>query len=316
MQYIKYVSVWTLSLLLSFGAIYNVSAQNHKIKRKEVHKASREDKELALGLIKSLGKPEGYKALSTEVYRSRGEVPAQAQHLAANFTYGEQIRPILGLYRLIKTNDHKSKGMVDRFKKELLPEPLQIAPRNFDGYIAAHKYRANSENGKDSEERCTLFFLDKDLSKVVGVQDWANFDYGYTLAVLDLLPELLKEEISLEQAFAKTADYSPTIPERSKGMSVASFPGGNAARREYLKENMLYPQDLAERRISAKVALQFVVEADGSIRGLSIVSNSLYPSFNLEALRLVLSMPKWEPAKFKGEAIPSIATLIIDFRIE
>ena len=91
---------------------------------------------------------------------------------------------------------------------------------------------------------------------------------------------------------------------------MPSFPGGDKALFEFLKENVRCPKKVIRKGISGRVIVSFFVEKDGSITELKIVKNSLKdksgnPCTNSsinkrcekEALRVFRQMPKWIPGR-------------------
>lgn len=78
-----------------------------------------------------------------------------------------------------------------------------------------------------------------------------------------------------------------------------SFPGGESAMKSYLNSNVKYPVEAWENCIQGRVIVQFIIEKDGSISDVKI-SESVNPSFDREALRVVKAMPKWNPGKLQG----------------
>lgn len=79
---------------------------------------------------------------------------------------------------------------------------------------------------------------------------------------------------------------------------MPEFPGGSSALLNYLK-SYVYPHDALKDSIQGRVLVQFIIEKDGSITNAK-VENSVYPSLDAEAIRLVLQMPKWKPGKQLG----------------
>ncbi len=75
----------------------------------------------------------------------------------------------------------------------------------------------------------------------------------------------------------------------------AQFPGGDAALEQYLQQHKVTPDEVKQRDLKGRVAVRFVLKADGRI-GATEVINSLCPSCDDEALRLVRSFPRWQPA--------------------
>lgn len=95
---------------------------------------------------------------------------------------------------------------------------------------------------------------------------------------------------------------------------TAEFPGGTSAMSQYISSRLKYPVVAEENGIQGNVVIQFYVEIDGSITDPT-VSKSVDPSLDKEALRMVRSMPKWNPAQKNGEAVRSQQTITIPFRL-
>lgn len=95
-----------------------------------------------------------------------------------------------------------------------------------------------------------------------------------------------------------------------------SFHGGDKALTEWLKENMNYPKEAQEKSIQGKIYVSFIVEKDGSISDTKIV-RSIDPLLDAEAIRIIKTMPKWEPGKNdKGDPARCRFTQPIVFRID
>lgn len=92
-----------------------------------------------------------------------------------------------------------------------------------------------------------------------------------------------------------------------------SFPGGQEALLQFLKENVQWPDTEAD--VLGRVIVSFVVETDGSLSGIKVVK-SLDPLFDKEALRVVKSMPKWIPGTQNGQPVRIRYTIPVIFRPE
>ena len=78
------------------------------------------------------------------------------------------------------------------------------------------------------------------------------------------------------------------------------FPGGADSLNAYLRREIIYPNYLD---VAGTVLVEFVVERDGSVTQPR-VKVSLNPEFHdKEALRVIQSMPKWEPATVNGAPV-------------
>lgn len=95
----------------------------------------------------------------------------------------------------------------------------------------------------------------------------------------------------------------------------AGFPGGDEAMYKWLADNIKYPQDAIGKRLQGRVQLQLVINKDGSFADVQVIRG---PAKELcdEAVRVVKEMPKWNPAKIKGEAVRSRFYLPVIFRLQ
>jgi periplasmic protein TonB len=96
----------------------------------------------------------------------------------------------------------------------------------------------------------------------------------------------------------------------------ADFPGGSAALKKYIADNLKYPDTAKENGLEGKCYLQFIVSLDGHVSNVKLkkgVPNC--PECDKEAIRIVKSMPKWTPGKINGKAVNSIYTLPVLFKL-
>ncbi|SKD05615.1 TonB family C-terminal domain-containing protein [Chitinophaga ginsengisegetis] len=73
------------------------------------------------------------------------------------------------------------------------------------------------------------------------------------------------------------------------------FPGGENALGLYLNKNIRYPEEAQKAKIGGTTFVQFVVDADGSIRDVKTIGAKKGYGLEDEAIRVVKAMPKWEP---------------------
>lgn len=106
-----------------------------------------------------------------------------------------------------------------------------------------------------------------------------------------------KNNIVADTAYNKTLDGSDevyTIVENSP-----SFPGGQDALKQYISDNLRFPQILKELSIQGTVYITFIVEKDGNISNAGILKG-IHPYADAEALRIINSMPAWKPGMQGG----------------
>ena len=95
---------------------------------------------------------------------------------------------------------------------------------------------------------------------------------------------------------------------------IPEFPGGEDALRKYLIENTKYPKNTRKNKISGTVNVLFVIDENGEI-GDVLVSNSVNPTLDKEAIRVVKNMPNWIPGKIRGKPVKSVQPLWFDFAL-
>ena len=123
--------------------------------------------------------------------------------------------------------------------------------------------------------------------------------------------EMVEEETDANETTNKSEDSNEIHDVVDQ---MPQFPGGQSALLEYLAKNVNYPVVAEENGIHGKVIVTFVVERDGSITNAKVVK-SLDPSLDKEALRVVNSMPLWQPGKQNGIVVRVKYTVSVQFRL-
>lgn len=145
----------------------------------------------------------------------------------------------------------------------------------------------------------------------------------------------MKALFMLPVAFAVVAVISCTSPKEKKventtsEVAVASneqdeilpvadelpmFPGGMQEMIKFLQQEIKYPEEAMEKKIQGRVVVQFVVNKDGSICNDTVV-RSIDPLLDAEAVRVIRSMPNWEPGKQNGKPVRVRFTMPISFKL-
>jgi len=94
---------------------------------------------------------------------------------------------------------------------------------------------------------------------------------------------------------------------------IATFPGGEEALMNYLSQNLRYPTGALEKGIEGGVVCSCVISASGKVTE-AIVSQSVDPDLDAEAVRVILNMPNWEPAVQNGRPLPVKVSIPITFK--
>lgn len=94
----------------------------------------------------------------------------------------------------------------------------------------------------------------------------------------------------------------------------AEYPGGPSALMQFIQSNIIYPDMARNANISGKCHLKFVIDELGGIGNVEVlkgVSGCL--ECDMEAIRVIKSLPKWTPAKVAGRAVSCYFSLPIRF---
>lgn len=94
--------------------------------------------------------------------------------------------------------------------------------------------------------------------------------------------------------------------------TMPTFPGGNP--QNWIAKNIKYPAIAIDNGIQGKVFVQFVIEKDGSITDTKVI-RGVDASLDNEALRVIKTMPNWNPGKQKGNAVRVLYTMPIVFAL-
>ena len=110
-------------------------------------------------------------------------------------------------------------------------------------------------------------------------------------------PEILKDTIVL-------------FPE-----IIAEFPGGSQSLKDFISQNIIFPQLCKENNIEGRVFVKFLVHSTGEISQIQI-ARGVHPQLDFEAKNVVKKMPLWNPAIFQGRKVPSYTVIPVLFKIE
>ncbi len=85
-------------------------------------------------------------------------------------------------------------------------------------------------------------------------------------------------------------------------IEVASPEGGKKAFKQYLEQNLRYPEQALNNKIEGKVTVQFTLESNGAITDFRVIKGLGYGCED-EVIRLIKSGPKWTPTKRNNEPV-------------
>ena len=186
---------------------------------------------------------------------------------------------------------------IEEQQPEALPEEILNTVK-----MAEVKFVADDEVKEEIKSQDEI----KETETAVGA---TNFDQGtddLTKAVREHKNEVIVEEIKhapVEDNKVFTAVEQPP-----------TFPGGEAALMKYLGSHIKYPPVCEENGIQGRVVVQFVVTKTGHIGEVKVVRGK-DPDLDKEAVRVVKSLPKFNPGKMNGNAVNVWYTLPVNFKL-
>ncbi len=108
----------------------------------------------------------------------------------------------------------------------------------------------------------------------------------------------------------------PDGEEKAKVMVdvLPTFPGGYEKLYEWISQHIVYPPNARDSHIEGRIVVQFMVNVDGTI-GDAEITRSVDKALDKEALRVVKSLPRFNPAMLDGKAVECAFTLPIIFKL-
>ena len=112
------------------------------------------------------------------------------------------------------------------------------------------------------------------------------------------------------EVYARSGALLPFFPYQE----LPQFPGGESMLLKFVSRNMKYPKTMLRAGKGGVVVIRFIVEKDGTINAAELIKQ-VHPDADAEAMRVVRSMPKWEPGKLEGEIVPMEFYLPLRFSV-
>jgi len=151
--------------------------------------------------------------------------------------------------------------------------------------------------------------------------------------------EDIKEVISNEEIFKDDAAISDTKQEGTTNVEIPleihnvgpkedtkeyqifeveqkpDFPGGMEALYKFIGKNLRYPPAMQENGIQGRVVVEFLVSKSGKVVNIKVIKG-LDPAGDKEAIRVVESMPNWNPGKNNGVPVQVLYQLPINYKLQ
>ncbi len=215
-----------------------------------------------------------------------------------------------------------------------LKYPASAAEKRIEGRVIA-QFVINSD-GSASNVRI-LKGLDPDLDaealRVInampiwkpGMQEGKAVSVKYTIPIIyrltgDKQVKKIGEPVSKieETVVVGYAPKGEQTPVKIYGLvkDMPKFPGGINGLMEYISKSLRYPTEAAKEKKEGRAIIQMVIDEKGNVVSPQIIKSTDSPLLDAEAIRVVGSMPKWEPGKQDGEAVAVKYTIPIIFRLQ
>ena len=120
-------------------------------------------------------------------------------------------------------------------------------------------------------------------------------------------------------AITQKAEPQTKVDENEPVFTVVeempSYQGGQDEMFKYLVTNIKYPDEAKQKGITGRVFITYVVEKDGTVSNVKVL-RGIGGGCDEEALRVVSSMPRWNPGKQKGQPVRVQFNLPIMFSLD
>ena len=151
-----------------------------------------------------------------------------------------------------------------------------------------------------------------------------DFHEGFDKKVQDMGKNLLQDFCrgaiqkrtvdEMEVAFGEKK-YTLTLWEQ-----IASFPGGEKAMINFMKDQITYPIEAKEQGIEGIVIVEFTIMEDGSIIDIQSSNGEsgkfpLFPLLEAEVVRAARLMPAWYPSMYEGKWRQTNYSLPVIFKL-
>ena len=112
------------------------------------------------------------------------------------------------------------------------------------------------------------------------------------------------------QTVIHTKEYVYFLPTQK-----ASYPGGQAALVEYIKKNLVYPEQALSSHIEGTVYAEVTVDSLGYVKKVEFPAKHLGGGLEEETEYVLMKSPRWVPAKENGNPVASKITVPVVYKI-
>ena len=126
----------------------------------------------------------------------------------------------------------------------------------------------------------------------------------------------IQAQIDIEKSNTTDCATTEQIYDVQKVDKQPKFPGGTTSLQSYINRSLQYPQISRKNNSQGRVIVRFIINSNGTVTNPQVVRSSGDFYLDMEAVRVIESMPKWKPGKHKGKPVRVFFTLPIVFKLQ
>ena len=210
------------------------------------------------------------------------------------------------------------KEQAERKKQQKKEEPKKVEPEKVVPETRATvKFTAPViKDDKDVKEEMPPMVKMNKETKAIGTEDKGGVEDRNIVADRSTVatPEQIIPKIEKPVAEAPKVEAPKEDIEKKIFTFAEQQPTFKGNVQAWLTSHLVYPASAADNNIQGKVVVKFVVGRDGSVSRAEVV-RGVDPALDREALRVVNSMPKWNPGMNNGQPANVWFQLPITFKL-
>ncbi|HXB38974.1 MAG TPA: energy transducer TonB [Bacteroidia bacterium] len=97
---------------------------------------------------------------------------------------------------------------------------------------------------------------------------------------------------------------------------MPEYPGGMKELMKFIASSVKYPKEAQKKKITGRTMVKFVVDSLGRVVNPEVALSSGDGTLDKEALRVVNSMPRWNPGTLDGKPVKVLFNIPIKFDLK
>jgi TonB family protein len=169
----------------------------------------------------------------------------------------------------------------------------------------------NKEKSTDESEKALLSLQIEAIRVVSGMLNWKPGTIQQKAVNVSMIIPINFSLTEQSENNASTTREPFIVVEQ-----MPEFPGGRQALLNFLAENTKYPNSASENKKEGVCYLRFIIDSEGVVKRMAILKSSGNVELDQEALRVIKTMPKWQPGKQGGKTVNVSYTLPVSFKLK